>query len=193
MRVLNLGSGRRGLPFELPEGEHTILTLDQDRELHPDLLCKLGVDPIPLPDDSIDIAVAWHILEHIGKQCETEEWFYFFEELYRVLTPVGELHMESPLYNSVWAWADPSHTRALAPISFLYFIQNSYRCGGAISPFRIECDFESLGFELIPDGNADIAKAEKFSHFRGVFRAVKPLRPWWEDADAIVPDAVMVE
>lgn len=182
-KVLHLGAGRSASHIRLddyPDAE--VLTLDRDPTVSPTIVCTLGDDPIPLEDDSIDFAVAIHVLEHIGRQGETEQWFQFWEEIYRVIRPGGILHVTAPLYSSMWAWADPSHTRALCPASFLYFSQDSYRQpDSAISPFRIRCDFESIGFEGMQDTNADVQTVEKVSHFRGELRAIKPFRGWWED------------
>lgn len=167
--TLHLGCGRK------PRMTSDMVTLDADPTLMPDVVCTLGVDPLPFVDDSVDQAIAIHVLEHIGRQGDTTGWFQFWEELYRVLKPNGTLTVESPLYSSVWAWADPSHTRALSPESFVFMNQDSYRVTpSAISPYRIRCDFEpALAYALIPD-NAGGA------HFRGVLRANKPLRPWWD-------------
>jgi SAM-dependent methyltransferase len=179
--VLHLGSGRvgRNLP-EYPEAR--IITLDADARLGPDLVCALGHAPIRLANDSVDVAVAHHVLEHIGWQGDTNEWFYFWEDLYRVLKPGGLLKFESPLASSTWAWADPSHTRALSPESFVFFDQDSYRVAGSnISPFRIRCDFERVGdVAYLPDVNPVVVARERVSHFSGTLRARKPLRPWWE-------------
>lgn len=192
VKVLHLGAGRRG-HFQLPQyPDAKIVTLDADPRVDPDIVCRLGEDPIPLEDDSIDHATAIHVLEHIGRQGSTREWFYFWEEIYRVLKPGAPLYFESPLYFSVWAWADPSHVRALSPESFLYLSQDSYRLGGAISPFRIQCDFRSAGFTPRRDSNPEIAAREEFSHFSGTLRTVKPLVPWWTDekvSDAICEEA----
>jgi SAM-dependent methyltransferase len=159
-----------------------IVTLDADARLEPDVVCTLGVDPLPFADDSVDGAIAIHVLEHIGRQGETTEWFQFWEELYRVLRPQGVLTFESPLYSSVWAWADPTHSRALSPQSFVYMSQNSYRLTpSAISPYRIRCDFEPLRpYERLRDGNPELVRSEEYSHFRGMLQAKKPFRPWWE-------------
>ena len=160
-----------------------VITLDADARLQPDVICRLGVDALPFPDDSVDQAVAIHVLEHIGRQGETAEWFQFWEELYRVLKADGTPLFESPLYSSVWAWADPTHVRALSPQALAYMSQNSYRlAGSSISPYRIRCDFEPLrAYEGLRDRSPDVAAVEARSHFRGVLQAKKPLRPWWED------------
>ncbi len=160
-----------------------MVTLDADARLKPDVVCTLGVDPLPFPDDTFDQAIAVHVLEHIGKQGETAGWFQFWEELYRVLKPGGSLTFESPLYSSVWGWADPSHSRVLSPQSFVFMSQDSYRMSNTgISPFRIACDFTpAQGFMGVVDGNKDVASAEPVSHFQGILIAKKPLRPWWAD------------
>ncbi len=184
MRVLHLGCGRKGREVPLvTEPIASVTSLDADAFLEPDLVCRLGAEPIPLPDDSVDIAVAEHVLEHIGRQGETGEWFAFWEELYRVLVPDGELRFQSPLYDSVWCWADPTHTRALSPQALVYFSQDSYRSPDSrISPFRIKADFvPARPFKGVPDSNPEVAAREQFSHFNGWLRAKKPLRPWWED------------
>lgn len=179
MRVLHLGCGRKsggsGIEFE-PGAE--VVRLDAEPSVEPDVVCVLGKDPIPFPDDYFDNAAAIHVLEHIGRQGETAEWFFFWEELYRVLKPGGELYFLSPLWTSVWCWGDPQHTRAMSPQSFVFFSQDHYRIpGSAISPYRVRCDFEAHDFE----GHTGHEGGE-VEHFGGRLTAKKPLRPWWEDA-----------
>ncbi len=96
VRVLHLGCGRQGKTVPLvTEAIAHVTTLDADEWHEPDLVCELGVDKIDLPDDAIDSAMAVHVLEHIGMQGVTAEWFFFWEELYRVLAPNGALASES--------------------------------------------------------------------------------------------------
>ena len=176
--VLHLGCGRKKDERFGHGDDVRIITLDADRENKPDIVCHLGRGTIPLPDNSVDQAIAIHVLEHIGRQGDTVEWFHFWEDLYRVLKPDGELHLLSPLWSSVWCWADPTHTRALSPQAFVFFSQDHYRIpGSAISPYRIHCDFEATQqFEGIPG-----EVGPEIEHFAGILRAKKPLRPWWED------------
>lgn len=182
MKVLHLGCGRVGHAIKI-DGMTECVTLDADPLLRPDLVCKLGAAPIAMPDNSVDLAIAIHVLEHIGIQGDTMEWFAFWEELYRVLKPDGKIQFESPLYSSVWAWSDPSHTRALSPLSFVFFSQDSYRIKtSGISPYRVKCDFTPLRFEFLKDGDPKTQAIDNGrSHFRGVLQAKKPFRGWWED------------
>jgi len=190
LTVLHLGCGRKGrdLPLrpEYADRPISVLSVDQDARLHPDIVAVLGVDPLPLPDESVDYAVAIHVLEHIGMQGETTEWFAFFEDLYRVLKPGGVLQFECPLWSSVWCWGDPTHTRAISEQAFVFFNQDAYRrAGSAISPYRIQCDFVLSDTERVPDPHPDLARQERWSHLRGLLTARKPFRPWWADGGAL--------
>ena len=194
MQILHLGCGRKqgtpaqvlayvGLKIETPP-DARIVHLDADPALQPDLACVLGRDPIDLPDNSVDVAIAWHVLEHIGRQGESTEWFQFWAEVYRVLTPGGLLYGECPYYTSVWAWSDPTHTRAMSERCFAFVSQNCYRqAHTAISPYRVRCDFQwasiggmAQGYQVWADPND-----RENTSIRFALSAVKPLQPWWED------------
>jgi len=196
VRILHVGCGRKQLPasdllasvglhIDEPLLPPVVWNLDADGRLHPDLTYRLGdLDaPLPLADDSIDLVIAWHVLEHVGHQGEAAEWFRCWEELYRVLTPGGWLYAECPHYDSVWAWGDPTHTRAMSAEALYFFAQDSYRIpGNMISPYRIRCDFVPMALNGMPDGVAVLPDPTNPRHasLRFAVRAVKPLRPWWE-------------
>ncbi len=191
MKVLHLGCGRKKLPAHellvsvglsrLPV-DVDIVHLDADARLEPDLVCELGADAIPMPDDSVDLAIAWHVLEHVGRQGESSAWFQCWEELYRVLKPEGWIYAECPYYSSVWAWGDPTHTRAISEHALVFFNQDSYRIPGSmISPYRIACDFMFMGLDGMPQGWARIKDHDdtQVESLRFALQARKPLNPWW--------------
>jgi SAM-dependent methyltransferase len=197
--VLHIGSGRKTgcdarqlfdyVRLVNREAEDVRVThLDADARLNPDVVCTLGHEPIPLPDNSVDLIVAWHVLEHVGKQGESAAWFFAWEEMYRVLTPGGFLYGESPYYDSLWAWLDPTHTRAIGEASFAFFKQDNYRhVGNMISPYRIACDFEYEPIcQEMPGAFVQIQDPsnERVRNIRFSLQAVKPLKPWWTDARA---------
>jgi hypothetical protein len=181
MRVLVLGAGRNGTKGLSVKDRITgtpilgaeWITLDALPTVGADLVCTLGRERIPLDDDSIDYAFALQLLEHIGRQGYTDEWFTgeyaFWPELYRVMAPGARLHFESPRWDSVWAWADPTHTRVISQECFTYLNQDGYRQGGAIPDFRPRCDFvlRSYGVQDAWCG--------------GELEARKPFRPYWHD------------
>ena len=182
MKVLHLGSGRKHIAPVVQGDLVEVISLDQDAEVKPDIVCCLGKDLIPLPDESLDAAVAIHVLEHIGKQGETTEWFQFWEELYRVLKPDATLEFVSPWWNSVWAWSDPTHVRIISAESLYFLNQENYSIAGSpISPFHIHCDFVLTHSQEVRQ-----APGEPVVNFLGVLTARKPLRPWWEHKTVIV-------
>lgn len=171
-----------GTPDDRPV---TMINLDMNPAVEPDVLCTLGKEPIALPDNSVDLVIALHVLEHIGDSPgDVQAWWLFWRELYRVMKANAGIQFECPYHSSVWAWADPTHVRAISEMSFLYLNQDAYRSGGAIPDYRPLCDFVAdRELEKIPDHtNAAVRAMEPVSFIRGRLRARKPLRPYWEDA-----------
>lgn len=161
-----------------------MINLDMNKDVEPDLLCTLGKDRIDLPDDSVDFVVAMHVLEHIGDHAgDVQAWFFFWSELYRVMKPGATIQFECPYHSSVWAWADPTHVRAISEMTFLYLNQDSYRLKGAIPDYRPLCDFTvAQELQMIPDHtNAEVRAKEAVSFIRGHLQARKPFNPYWED------------
>jgi SAM-dependent methyltransferase len=189
LTMLVVGCGRRQALSDynptrgetlLTADEVDLLTLDANPHVNPRVLCTLGRDPIPLADNSVDIGIAMHVFEHIGPAGDARAWFYTFEELYRVLKPGAMLQFECPYYSSLWAWADPTHVRAISEYSFLYLNQDAYTCGGSIPDFRPACDFVLTEWHLQPDSNPDVAAREvNGSHINGRLVARKPFNAYW--------------
>ena len=197
MRILHVGCGRKMydakwlmdyVGLRLPGVESAqIVHLDADPALQPDIVCRLGSTLIAAPDDEFEIVIAWHVLEHVGKQGESAEWFQCWQELYRVLKPGGLLYGESPSYTGIWAWSDPTHSRAISEHSFVFFSQDAYRIASSpISPYRIACDFQWASMPGMERGHALVNDPtdERNVSLRFALCARKPLKPWWEDADA---------
>lgn len=194
--VLHLGCNHKrtiaalGLEFRDGAGQRVtnpvrLINLDMNARVEPELVCELGKDPIALPDNSVDLVIANHILEHIGRQGEADAWLGFWAELYRVMKANARVQFECPYYSSLWAWADPTHVRAISEMSFLYLNQDAYRSnrnGGAMPDYRPRCDFQAIDLQTIPDHtNADVRAKEAVSFIRGTLVARKPFRPYWED------------
>lgn len=191
LTVLHLGCGRRktaaDIGFELKaadgslyDGKVTWLNLDGNPTVEPDLVCVLGRDAIPLDADSVDLVIAHHVIEHIGEIGKIEAWFYFWEELYRVMKPNARVQFECPYANSIWAWADPTHIRAISEYTFLYLNQDAYTCGGSIPDYRPPFDFVLSDVRLRPDPiNDDVRMKEAVSFINGVLIARKPFNPYW--------------
>ncbi len=89
-----------------------------------DRVCLLGFEPIPLADDSIDIAYARHFIEHLPFvvwEKKAKKWhehhpvIYLFNEVYRILKDGGQFEIIVPLVESRTAgvdrrgFQDPTH------------------------------------------------------------------------------------
>lgn len=193
-QILHVGCGRKkysaeqllayvGLSLGDEATDAGVIHLDADEYLQPDIRCRLGDEEIPLESNSVDLVIAWHVLEHVGKQGEMCDWFFAWEELYRVLKPEGWIYAECPYYDSIWAWGDPTHTRAISEHALIFFMQNAYRVSDSmISPYRIHCDFAWLGMGGMEKGWALVHDPNDPKHraIRFALKAVKPLQPWWE-------------
>jgi hypothetical protein len=109
--------------------------------------------------------------------------FSFWEDLYRVLKPKGWLYAECPHYTGIWAWSDPTHTRAISEHSFTFFNQDAYRIPGSmISPYRVQCDFQFASVGAMSEGFKVLtAQDARDKALRFALAARKPLKPWWED------------
>ena len=93
-------------------------------------IADLTFEPIPYEDNSFDLVTAYDFLEHIPmiiyykdgdklvrRQCMIE----LFNEIYRVLKPLGEFYMQTPCYPSTQVWQDPTHQSVWLEDSLNYF------------------------------------------------------------------------
>ena len=127
-RELLIGCGNsRVKKLTLDEFEwHNLVTIDHDPNCGADVLHDLDVTPWPLEDNSFTSAYAFEVLEHLGRQGDYKAFFAHFHEIWRVLKPDGLLFATVPSWKSQWAWADPSHTRVIAPFSLVFLDQSQY-------------------------------------------------------------------
>lgn len=92
------------------------------RAIGVDAVQQPGVDVVanldeglPFADASLDHVFAVHVLEHVGDMVAA------MAELHRVLKPTGVLHVLCPYWRHVNAAADPTHVRAIDPLTFRWF------------------------------------------------------------------------
>jgi SAM-dependent methyltransferase len=109
---LNIGCGK--VPLE------GYTNVDQFNFPGVDIVCTIGTEPLPLPDDSVDEIVANHVLEHLAKPLP------FMEELYRVAKHGCTATFRVPHGASNDAFEDPTHVRQYFPGNFYFFSQRAY-------------------------------------------------------------------
>jgi SAM-dependent methyltransferase len=156
------------LNFDGPEWNE-LVTLDHDPDCGADVIHDLEQTPWPFEDDTFDEVHAYEVLEHLGRQGDFRSFFAHFGEIYRILKPGGLLFATVPAWDSLWVWADPSHTRLIAPQTLLFLNQREYADRVGKSPMT---DFRWLwkgDFE--PEASDTINES-----FRFALKAVKPAR-----------------
>jgi SAM-dependent methyltransferase len=129
-RELLLGSGGRQHKAIVMDGMakefSRLTTLDVLPEHNPDVVHDLTVMPMPFDTDTFDEIHAYEVLEHCGRQGDWRLFFRQFEEFWRILKPDGWFCASVPLWDSEWAWADPGHTRVIAPKTLMFLERPFY-------------------------------------------------------------------
>lgn len=96
--------------------------LDLDPAVKPDIICKLGSEPVPVPDNTYDTVFASHVLEHIPR----ERLISVMYDLYRILKPGGFLIAITPYGSSDDAWENPHHMQCFTEGTYAYFCKRLY-------------------------------------------------------------------
>lgn len=142
-----------------------LVTLDWDVECKADIRHDLNILPYPFGDNEFDEIHAYQCLEHVGRQGDA--WFFFsqFYEFWRILKPGGVFCAMVPMWDSPWAFGDPSHTRVIPRQSLIFLNQAEYAQIGKTSI----TDFRALW-----KGNFETLHVEEGEHEMGfILRAVK--------------------
>jgi SAM-dependent methyltransferase len=129
-RELLIGCGNRrakDLQFgDTPNEYQNLTTLDVDSSCNPDVVWDLNNLPLPFADNTFDEIGAYEVLEHVGQQGDYKAFFALFTELHRILKPKGYLAGSCPMWDQIWAWGDPGHTRVITPASLQFLDQDFY-------------------------------------------------------------------
>lgn len=119
-----------------------------------DIVHNLWEYPWPIESGSVEVAFCSHYIEHIPMEYVThnekrkEAFLAFFDEVYRILTPEGQITIVAPYWSSVRCWQDPTHRRAISENSFLY-VWKAWRESNKLDHYNVECDFDfTYGFAV---------------------------------------------
>lgn len=109
-----------------PQEWSNLVTLDMNPDVNPSLVWDMNNLPLPFPDNCFDEIHAYESLEHCGRQGDFGFFFAQFADFWRMLKPNGLLMATVPMWDSPWAWGDPSHTRVITPGSLVFLNQQEY-------------------------------------------------------------------
>lgn len=121
-----------------PQDWCELVTLDWDESVNPHVVHDLCQVPFPFDDNTFDEVHAYEVLEHCGAQGDWRLFFNQFQEFHRILKPDGIFVGSVPMWDSIWAWGDPGHTRVISEASLLFLCQDSYEQVGrtAMTDYR---------------------------------------------------------
>lgn len=99
------------MKISLGAGDYRIdgfINCDFDPNTNPDLIFDLEKDIFPFPDNSVDVVLASHVLEHLG-----DGYFHCLKEIYRICKHNATVHIYVPHHRSDDFFSDPTHKRPI--------------------------------------------------------------------------------
>lgn len=126
---LNLGSG---FDYKISDNIIKWINIDNSRYFKADLYINLDNKKLKLPfnDNSVDIIISQHILEHI------KQIIQLINELYRMLKKGGQIIIIVP--QGLGQDCDPTHVRRFNKLSWRYFCDYPLsECYGIKTHFKI--------------------------------------------------------
>jgi SAM-dependent methyltransferase len=124
--LIGCGNSRaKQIKFDhVPDEWQNLTTLDIQPPA--DVIWDLNNLPYPFDDESFDEIHAYEVLEHCGSQGDWKFFFGQFAEFSRILKPNGWFCGTVPMWNSPWAFGDPSHTRVIPKEALSFLCQEHY-------------------------------------------------------------------
>jgi predicted SAM-dependent methyltransferase len=140
---INIGAGSTKI-----EG---FLTCDYDKLNNPDYCFNLETDTFPFANNSVEIVVAHHVLEHLS-----EGYFNCLKELYRVCKHGATIDIRVPHHRHDYFYDDPTHRRPITVGGLRLFSKKHNKlckeqdaASSRLGDY-FEVDFEILEWDYIP-------------------------------------------
>ena len=121
---LNLGCGQNK--------QAGYVNTDREPAVQPDVVMDLEKFPWPFEDDSVDEVLAFHVLEHVG--ATPELFIRIMQELYRVCRKGATVRIAVPHLRHDNFFDDPTHVRAITPMTLELFSRKTARNGRRRAP-----------------------------------------------------------
>lgn len=178
MTKVNLGCGTNPVPE----------WINIDRTIAPGVqhVLDLDTDPLPFEPGSVDAFRMIHVIEHLRNP------LHCLEEAWRAAKHGAPIEIRCPHGASDDAWEDPTHVRAMFPVSFGYFSQPFY--WRADYGYRGDWRIQSVQLIVAPGVTAEMIHKERnhVRELRCIMTAQKPARERREELqDPIRPELVI--
>lgn len=155
---LNLGSGYRKIAGWT--------NVDKDEHSKPDIVWDLEITPWPWKNESVNAIKLIHTLEHLGR--DTMTYLAIWKELWRISKHNTTIDIIVPHWLHENFAHDPTHVRAITPISVAMFDQErnneNLKTGGAETKLGLMCgiDFRltNVRYALTEPWKSRMAKGE---------------------------------
>jgi ubiquinone/menaquinone biosynthesis C-methylase UbiE len=139
-RILHVGCG----PAKIPGS----IGIDINPESAADVIHDLQDFPYPFRDNSFDLILCDHVLEHLSHLPPV------LEELHRICAPAGRIEIRVPHFSSIFYYRDPTHMHPFSLHSLDYFVD-----GTPVSDFRYtKSRYRLLRAEFSPPDGAGSLK-----------------------------------
>jgi hypothetical protein len=124
--LLGCGNSRQRCITVTRSNWDDLITVDIDPSCGADVLHDINVIPLPFADNYAEEIHCYNVLEHLGTQGDFKFFFSQFEDFWRILVPGGFLCATVPIWNDLWAWSDPGHTRVISKGTIYFLDQRGY-------------------------------------------------------------------
>jgi predicted SAM-dependent methyltransferase len=98
------------------------VNIDNQSLCKPDILADLS-KTWPWEDDTVDEIYAHHVMEHMGETFN--DFLFIIKEMYRVSKDGAEWKIIVPHWQNDMFYHDPTHVRAISPVTFQMFDQKN--------------------------------------------------------------------
>lgn len=109
---LNLGCG--------PDIKQGYVNMDKLKLAGVDVVHDLNKYPYPFKDNTFDLILASHVLEHL------DDLIKAMAELKRIAKPKARIIIHGPHFSSGLAYRDPTHKRVFSYFTYDYFTEYSF-------------------------------------------------------------------
>lgn len=149
-----------------PNKREGFLGIDQYAFPSVDHVVKLGSEPLPFADGSVEETHASHFVEHLN----AAERCYLFNDLFRVMKPGAKMTMIVPHWGSSRAYGDPTHQWPPIGEMWFYYLKREWRMSQAPHtdksnwPQGYDCDFDATwGYSMHPSLAVRNAEYQQFA------------------------------